>query len=79
MLAPGLSHPYGFDVDAANIYFTDLGNGTMHRVPKTGGPVVTLATGLKKPFRLTTDNDYVYFTKLEGGIIRKVAKLVSGR
>jgi hypothetical protein len=66
--------PEDIAVDAQNVYWTDLGDNSVHAVPKAGGAVVTLATGQAKPRRLALDASYVYWANQLGGAIMRVPK-----
>jgi hypothetical protein len=66
--------PEDIGVDAQNVYWTDLGDGSVRAVPKAGGAVVTLATGQAQPRRLALDGSYVYWANHLGGAIMRAPK-----
>ena len=50
-------------MDEKNIYFTDHERGTVNKVSKDGGPVITLVKGLHNPWMIIVHEDKLYFTE----------------
>jgi hypothetical protein len=73
-LATGLSAPDAIVTDAATVYWTDLGTGTVNAVAKSGGTVVSLATGQAKPVGIAVDDAYVYWSSNLGGAVSRTQK-----
>jgi hypothetical protein len=63
-------------VDASHIYWTNSLEGTVKRVPLTGGSTETLATGQLSPGSIVLDDTFVYWgNRLPGAItLLKIAK-----
>lgn len=69
-LATGQTCPWGMAIDATSVYWTDCGDpngGTVQKVSKTGGAIVTLASG-----------DILSGITVEGGNVYWVARTGSG-
>jgi hypothetical protein len=64
--------PYFLAGDSDNVYWNDIGLGTINKLDKNGGPVVTLASGLAYPYSLAVDSMSVYWVETTTGSIRKV-------
>lgn len=62
ILAAGQSNPCGIAVDPSNVYWTNLGNGTVMKVPLGGGTPIVLASGQDGPRRIAVDSTSVYWT-----------------
>jgi len=63
-----------FVVDDTWIFFVDTGGGTIKKMPKAGGAVVTLASGEAKPVRIAQDATHIYWTNNLGAAVRRIAK-----
>ncbi len=79
VLASGLDSPHDLAIDDTWVYFIedDSDEGTVKKVPKSGGNVVTLATLCKEPMALTVDGSNVYWLERNNGSngrLRKVSK-----
>lgn len=70
-LATGLSNPSDIAVDDTSVYWTEFGSGTVKKISKSGGSVMTLASGLNLT-GLAVDNSDVYFSG--DASIKKVLK-----
>ena len=76
-LAGGQTCPWGMAIDATSVYWTDCGDptgGTVQKVPKTGGAIVTLASG-DVLSGITVEGSNVYWvarTADESGAIKTV-------
>ena len=77
---PAGSAPYGLDIDANNVYWTNSGPasvnppalGTVMQAKKDGTGVVTLATGEDTPFAVHTAGGFAYWTSYSvTGVMRK--------
>ncbi len=71
--------PTAIAVDASHVYWAVAGNdcksGFIRRMPKAGGPVVTLAADQPNPRALAVDQHRVYFYNACGsGLLRDVPK-----
>jgi hypothetical protein len=73
-IASGLSSPSGIALDAANVYWTDLGAGTVRSVAKTGGTVTVLASGQGHPEGPVVDDTYIYWSNNIGGAVMRTRK-----
>jgi hypothetical protein len=60
----------GMAVDDTNVYFADYYEGTVHKVPITGGSAVILATGLGSPGAFVLDGTDLYVACADG--IKKI-------
>jgi hypothetical protein len=69
-----MNTPQDLDVDDTNVYFTDTGDNSIWRVPKTGGTAVALATGQSNPTFLALDSQYVYWNNAGALSIARVPK-----
>lgn len=70
-IASGQQEPWAIAVDRTHVYFSTRGHGdqvdgTVVRVPATGGPLEVIASGLRAPMHLALDDDNVYVTVLGG-------------
>jgi len=74
----GLSSPEDIAVDGLNVYWTDIGTGTVASVPVGGGTATPLAEGQSSPRRLALDDDYVYWTNELGAAVMRAPKDGSG-
>lgn len=64
ILATGLAAPGALTSDATSLYWLDPNAFTVNTIPKSGGPVVTLATNqydLINGLQITLDDTYVYW------------------
>jgi hypothetical protein len=75
-LATGRTGPYGLAVDDQYVYWADtpfendaLTQGSLLRVPKTGGQIVTLATS-PEPYFLLVAKGWLYWSDLGGFVLR---------
>jgi hypothetical protein len=74
VLVTGLPTPYAIALDDAFVYFTDGEDGTVNKVPKSGGAVTTLAaTGLPGATAIAVDRDAVYWNP-GGRAVARVSK-----
>ena len=60
-LAP-IDTPGPLATDATSVYFVGKSDGSIRKVPKSGGPVVVLARGQPAPRAIAVDDARVYFT-----------------
>jgi hypothetical protein len=74
-LAGEMVWPFGIVVDESSVYFTTYANpGAVMKVPKAGGPAVTLASGLDYPDQIAMDATDLYVTVGGSGSILRLAK-----
>ncbi len=64
-----------FAIDSEYLYFTELADGRIRKVAKTGGPVATLATGIQRVTEITCDSEYVYYADEYSGYDGKVIRI----
>ena len=65
----------GVAVDATHVYWADhVYDGSVGRVPRGGGPSITLAPGKKGPIRVAVDDTDLYWTEYYSNEVRAVAK-----
>jgi hypothetical protein len=68
----------GLVLDAGNVYFTSMSDGTVARVSKQGGPVTVLALGELTPGPIAVDDAFVYYgVRGRGGAkaaVKRIAK-----
>lgn len=68
----------GLVLDAGNVYFTSMSDGTVARVSKQGGPVTVLASGEFTPGPIAVDEAFVYYgVRGRGGAksaVKRIAK-----
>jgi hypothetical protein len=55
--------------DEANLYWVNMGSGSIAKVSKSGGPVTTLATGQDKPFGIVVNGSQVFWTNRSGTVM----------
>lgn len=63
--------------DENYVYWADLDEGTVSRVPRDGGTRTILASGLAQPWTVALDSDYIYWSEYGtggNGAIWKLAK-----
>jgi hypothetical protein len=58
----GVDSPGPLATDATAVYFVGKTDGSIRKVPKSGGPVVILAKGQPAPRAIAVDETRVYFT-----------------
>jgi hypothetical protein len=71
-LATGQKSPSAIAVDAAGVYWTNAGDGTVMEVPLAGGTPVTLASRQGSPTALAIDATNAYFANWDSGAVMKV-------
>jgi hypothetical protein len=69
--------PHGIAVDADYLYWTNTDDGTLSRLPLSGGSEDVFITGEGEPFGVAVDASYIYWTDKLGDRVRR-AKLVDG-
>jgi hypothetical protein len=69
-LAGGVA-PEDIAVDSANVYWTDLGDGSVRKISKAGGNAVVLAQSQQGPRRIAVQGAYVYWSNNLGGAIMR--------
>ncbi|MBK8999270.1 MAG: hypothetical protein IPM35_26420 [Myxococcales bacterium] len=52
----------GIAVDDENVYWVEMNQGDVHRVPKNGGEVALIASGQPGPRQIVVDESAVYWT-----------------
>lgn len=57
----GTGTPSAYALYGSDIYWVEYGNGTVKKMPKSGGLITTLATGSNSPSNLTVDGINVYW------------------
>lgn len=72
VLASGQDLPLWIALDGDSVYWTNRGEGTVAKVPKSGGPVTQLAAGQGEPERVAVDSTGVYWTNQADGRVMKV-------
>lgn len=65
VLVRGQPTPWSLVADAGDVYFTDVGEGAVKKVPKEGGPVVTLASLPGGGQGIAVDDEAVYWTSVD--------------
>jgi hypothetical protein len=55
--------------DEANLYWVNMGSGSIAKVSKSGGAVTTLATGQDKPFGIVVNGSQVFWTNRSGTVM----------
>lgn len=65
---------YRLEQDDDHVYYADLESMTIGKVPKTGGPVTTLASMQEGPQQVAVGPDYVCWANYPSGNVRRVAK-----
>lgn len=74
-LASNLNSPANIAVDSTSIYWTEnITNGSIKKIPISGGTPITIASGLSKPFGIALDATNVYWTEKGSGNVNKVGK-----
>lgn len=79
LLATNESAPTAIAIDATHVYWASspsgCADGKIRRMPKAGGPIVTLAANQPNPRALAVDDERVYFYDGCGsGLLRSVPK-----
>jgi len=64
----------GIDLDGNTLYFTFHVSGKVARMPKTGGPVETIAVGQSSPYGIAVDAKAVYWANNSANTIMRLAK-----
>ncbi len=72
VFASGQSDPTYIATDGTNVYWTDLGSGTVMQEPVGGGPITMLASGQASPSGIAVSGGYVYWVDTSGGTVNKV-------
>lgn len=71
------SAPYGVDVDATFVYWTEPTSGTVKRAPKTGGQSVVIAVNQDNPRAIAVNGMFVYWgTGVSGGTTGSIRRAV---
>jgi hypothetical protein len=73
-LAMNEMSPAGIAVDATHVYWTNIGDGTVNKVPIGGGTKTVLASGQGQPINIVVDGTYAYWTDMSKDRIVKIAK-----
>ncbi len=68
-LASGQANPAGIAVGGDYVYWTNVGDGTVRRVPREGGTVSTIASGQKRPTAIAAAADLVAWTSSGDGAV----------
>jgi len=69
VVADGQSEPAGITVDDASVYWVNVANKSLKRMPKTGGAQERLdvaADGVTDPFDVAVDGSYLYWSERSG-------------
>lgn len=66
--------PSDITSDGTNVYWVVAGDGTLRRIPVTGGTPVILASGLGAPSSVAVDETHVYWTNPGGGQVMRIPK-----
>lgn len=78
VLATGQANPANLAVDDKFVYFTNYGmsdtDGSVAKMPRSGGEVVVLAAAQNKPLQIVVDDTFVYWTTFGGKTIMKTPK-----
>lgn len=61
-LASGQGEPNGIAVDATTVYWTSTVDGTVMKIPKSGGTPMMVALGQISPIAIAVDATNVYWT-----------------
>ncbi len=70
--------PAGIAVDATDVYWANMNDGTIRSVPIGGGVPTTVQSGLKQPLAVAIDNMWVYWTSIDDSAILKGLKTGGG-
>jgi sugar lactone lactonase YvrE len=68
---------FALTLDADNVYWTNMKEGTVKRVSKAGGPVSTLATGQATAQVIATDGARVYWANFGDSTVRATSASAS--
>jgi sugar lactone lactonase YvrE len=74
VVVSGESLPEAITTDGANLYWTNVGDGTIRRCPIGGSSATTLAPGQDKPFGIAVDETDVYWVNSGNGRVSKTKK-----
>ncbi|MBM4360498.1 MAG: hypothetical protein FJ096_20515 [Deltaproteobacteria bacterium] len=78
VLATGQISPAHVAVDDKFVYWTNYGktdtDGSVAKMPRSGGNVVVLAAAQNKPLQVVVDDTHVYWTTVGGKTVMKTAK-----
>jgi hypothetical protein len=72
VLATRQAKPTGIAFDGESLYWTNAGDGTVVKMPKSGGVPLTVATGQTAPFGIGVSSSGTYWTD-QAGTVMKVA------
>jgi len=71
-LISGPKGPHGIAVAGDAVYFTAYSEGTVRKIPTTGGPADTLASGQGLPSMIALSSTTLFWTTWDDGAIRSV-------
>lgn len=74
VLASNLIKPYQLIVNGTNVYWTNMGDGTIMSIPVTGGSPATVASNQATPEGIVSDDVSVYWVNSGTGSVMRIAK-----